>query len=301
MLATAVLERADIVHGDLSPNNIVIDLEAPPDEPALYLIDFDAFVAPAAGPNRAITVAEGGTYGTEGYCPPDLGRACRRGRWFRGALFRPLRTRHAASGIAVHGPRPVAGRSAGSRWDRERLQRRYAAWRARCDPACCQTLAHLEPPTVFSLAEHQRPTSAELAAALGISLPAMPATSPAGGLRHSAAAIPGPRPPAARVKRVKQTPAPAKGQIRSRWSPSVRGQKPRRGWAAQPSSADDDRSTQGCGFFSLLCGVISLLHGGLGVILGASIDDPIAIVLGVVWLICIIMAAVLTHVFFGDG
>ena len=43
-----------------------------PNEPALYLIDFDAFVAPAAGADQAIDLADGGTYGTEGYCPPDL-------------------------------------------------------------------------------------------------------------------------------------------------------------------------------------------------------------------------------------
>ena len=49
VLATAVLERAGIIHGDLSPNNIVVDPKAPPGEPALYLIDFDAFVAAAAG------------------------------------------------------------------------------------------------------------------------------------------------------------------------------------------------------------------------------------------------------------
>ena len=109
VLATAVLEQASIIHGDLSPNNIVIDLDAPPNEPALYLIDFDAFVAPAAGPDQAIDMADGGTYGTEGYCPPDLGSRAGRGRWFRGALFRPLRTRHADFGITLHGFRPVTG------------------------------------------------------------------------------------------------------------------------------------------------------------------------------------------------
>ena len=79
LLALAVLERAELVHGDLSPNNVVIDLNAQHDDPSLYLIDFDAFVAPAAGANRAVTVAKGGTYGTEGYCPPDLAAAASEG------------------------------------------------------------------------------------------------------------------------------------------------------------------------------------------------------------------------------
>ena len=113
LLALAVLERAELVHGDLSPNNVVIDLDAPPDDPALYLIDFDAFFAPAAGANRAVTVAEGGTYGTDGYCPPDLAAAASAGDGFRRALLRPLRPRHAAPGILVDGPRSADRRSAG--------------------------------------------------------------------------------------------------------------------------------------------------------------------------------------------
>ncbi len=75
LLSLAVLENADLLHGDLSPNNLVIDLAARPGAPTVYLIDFDAFVAPAAGANQAVTVAEGGTYGTDGYCPPDLAAA----------------------------------------------------------------------------------------------------------------------------------------------------------------------------------------------------------------------------------
>ncbi len=91
VLALSVLEQAGIVHGDLSPNNIVIDLESPARSPGLYLIDFDAFVAPAAEGNESVTVAEGGTYGTEGYCPPGSGsRGGCRGRWFRGRLFGSL-------------------------------------------------------------------------------------------------------------------------------------------------------------------------------------------------------------------
>ena len=75
LVSLAVLEEAGVVHGDLSPNNIVIDLEPSGERSSLYLIDFDAFVAESAGQNRAVTVAEGGTYGTDGYCPPDLAAA----------------------------------------------------------------------------------------------------------------------------------------------------------------------------------------------------------------------------------
>jgi hypothetical protein len=71
------LEQRDVVHGDLSPNNIIVDVGAAPDEPALCLIDFDGFVAPAAGRDLyRLTAAEGGTFGTRGYCPPDLERQC---------------------------------------------------------------------------------------------------------------------------------------------------------------------------------------------------------------------------------
>ena len=111
VLATAVLERAGIVHGDLSPNNIVVDPGAAAGEPALYLIDFDAFVAAAAGRNRSIDVAGGGTFGTGGYCPPDLAARAAAGDGCGGAVFRPLRPRHADAGIAADGSWPAAGRS----------------------------------------------------------------------------------------------------------------------------------------------------------------------------------------------
>jgi serine/threonine-protein kinase len=69
---TARLGEMAIVHGDLSPANIVIDVNAPPGEAALYLIDFDAFVAEAAGPGLSSITGEGCTYGTEGYYAPGL-------------------------------------------------------------------------------------------------------------------------------------------------------------------------------------------------------------------------------------
>jgi hypothetical protein len=170
VLALAVLEREGIVHGDLSPNNIVIDPQARGVETALYLIDFDAFVAPALGANRAVAVAEGGTYGTEGYCPPDLATRAMAGD---GAAA-PYSDRYGRDMLLVELLLLDRGLSADdppSLWNRDQLERRYAAWRARCDPASAQALAHLDPATVFSLAEQDRPTSAELAAGLGLSLP----------------------------------------------------------------------------------------------------------------------------------
>lgn len=66
------LERHELVHGDLSPNNILINTQARGNEPCLYLIDFDAFMAPHALKLGRLSSAEGGTHGTDGYCPPDL-------------------------------------------------------------------------------------------------------------------------------------------------------------------------------------------------------------------------------------
>ena len=173
LTATAVLERAEMIHGDLSPNNIVIDPDAPADEPALYLIDFDAFVAPAAGSDRAVAVAEGGTYGSEGYCPTDLSSRAAAGdgsaapysdRYGRDMLI--LELLFMDSVLPAEDP--------AEKWNRGGLQQSYAAWQASCDPTRRQVLAHLNVPEVFSLSEQQRPTSTQLAAALGLELPEGP-------------------------------------------------------------------------------------------------------------------------------
>src|SRR5271157_6006291 len=170
LLALAVLERAELVHGDLSPNNVVIDLDVRPDDPVLYLIDFDAFFASAAGVNQAVTVGEGGTYGTDGYCPPDVATALHAGD----ASVAPYSDRYGRDmlllefllmGCSLSADDPLV------HWNREQLDRQFAAWQSRSDPKCVRTLGHLDPATVFKLKESERPTSVDLAIGLGLSLP----------------------------------------------------------------------------------------------------------------------------------
>lgn len=68
----AMLEKFRIVHGDLSDNNIIVNVNASARDPALQLIDFDAFVSRRRDAPPPITTGEGGTYGTDGYCPPEI-------------------------------------------------------------------------------------------------------------------------------------------------------------------------------------------------------------------------------------
>lgn len=155
--ALAHLERCDVVHGDLSPNNVIVNVDAPHDEPALWLIDFDGFASPSAGAElNQLTIGEGGTVGTKGYCPPELYE------------------RHAA------GDRSVAPFS--DRFGRDMLLLEFLCFDERCDyeePVCnwsqdqvqsrlqqssiSKMLPHLSSPNVFRLDEAQRPTSEELA------------------------------------------------------------------------------------------------------------------------------------------
>jgi hypothetical protein len=137
----------------------------------LYLIDFDAFVAPTAQGVETVTVAEGGTYGTQGYCPPDLAAAAAEGdgrvaprsdRYGRDMLLVELLIMNC--GLPPDDPP--------STWNRDRFERGYAAWRARGDRDLLRSLSHLEPATLFTLADGDRPSSSELAAALGLSIPA---------------------------------------------------------------------------------------------------------------------------------
>jgi len=194
VLALSVLEQEGIVHGDLSPNNVVIDVEAPLDRPALYLIDFDAFLAPAAEGNAAVTVAEGGTYGTEGYCPPDLAIAAAEGD----GSVAPYSDRYGRDMLLLELLIMDCGMSPDdppSSWNHDQLQRRYLAWQARGDPRSLPILPHLEPATIFAHAEPDRPASMKLAADLGMSLPTRRLLRQRTRMRSSTPVVLGPRSP----------------------------------------------------------------------------------------------------------
>ncbi|MCY2986681.1 MAG: SUMF1/EgtB/PvdO family nonheme iron enzyme [Planctomycetota bacterium] len=176
LVSAALLERAQIIHGDLSHMNIIVNPNAPRDEPALYLIDFDAFVARAV---QGVTFGEGGTYGTEGYCPPDLARRAEQGD----DSVLPYSDRFGRDMLALellclgrdHSPdeSPV-------KWDKAVLRRRWDARLARLPASHAQALQALQPPHVFAVTEPQRVSAAQLVA-LGLTQPpsAPPVQSPA--------------------------------------------------------------------------------------------------------------------------
>jgi hypothetical protein len=213
LLALAAIERAELVHGDLSPNNVVVNRHARPDEPALYLIDFDAFFAPAAGTNSAVAVAEGGTCGTDGYCPPDLAAAACSGdgsaspysdRYGRDMLLLEF----LLMGHGLPADDPLA------EWNREQLQRQFAAWRARSDPKHVRALRHLDPATTFKLSEAQRPNSVDLATGLGLSLPERRVLRRTTEFRQSTLAYLGPSPTATDGEETNRTWATAIRRLR---------------------------------------------------------------------------------------
>lgn len=154
--ALAHLERCQIVHGDLSPNNVIVNINAPQNEPALWLIDFDGFSAPGAGSElNRLTTGEGGTVGTRGYCPPELYQKHTAGdrsiapfsdRFGRDMLLLEL----LCFDECCDYEQPVCDWSADQ--VQSRLQKSLLAGR----------LPHLFGPAVFSLEEARRPSSEQL-------------------------------------------------------------------------------------------------------------------------------------------
>lgn len=159
------LEQRDIVHGDLSPNNVIVNIGAAPGEPTLYIIDFDGFVAPAAGQDLyRLSATEGGTWGTKGYCPPDLERKASNGdlsiapysdRYARDMLLLELLCYDESCDFE----KPVC------EWPvqqvRQRLERSPVP----------DEFAYLRRPDIFTMPEKQRPSSERLAKALAIAYP----------------------------------------------------------------------------------------------------------------------------------
>lgn len=177
--ALAVLERRGILHGDISPNNLKVHLTAAEREPAVYLLDFDGFAAPSAGELGRLTTDEGGVFGTEGYCPPDLSAESENERH----NVAPYSDRYGRDMLLLElfcfdwtlpYDLPPA------EWPRELLANRLR----QADLA--RTFSYLCRPDLFALPEDERPSTTELAYAFGINVPppvkrrSRPTTSTAG-------------------------------------------------------------------------------------------------------------------------
>ena len=169
IVALSILEKAELIHGDLSPNNILVDPSADPQTPSIHLIDFDAFSAESIG-LRAMSVGEGGTYGTLGYCPPDLDRRTERGD----LTMAPYSDRYARDMLLLEFLFFGAGISPDeppSRWNKTNLTNRYRSLFSCCPPNRAAAIRHLSPDHVFDLTERQRPKTTSLAANLDLSIP----------------------------------------------------------------------------------------------------------------------------------
>jgi hypothetical protein len=172
------LEQAGIIHGDLSPNNIIVDAGARPDRPALYLIDFDAFVAAEMRDDGSVAVGEGGAYGTDGYCPADLGERAAAGD----LSIAPYSDRHGRDMLLLELLLMRTGFSPDDpprRWEPQALERHYQAARARSAAGRAAMLRRLDPAAVFTTPEDRRPESRALARDLGVPVPPSMKSRPA--------------------------------------------------------------------------------------------------------------------------
>jgi serine/threonine protein kinase len=162
--AQVVLERNGIIHGDLSPNNLKIDFSAGMHDPAAYVFDFDAFVAPSAGELGTLTTEEGGVFGTEGYCPPDLHEGMEQAE----ADIAPYSDRYGRDMLVLEllcYDRSLPFDLPPSHWPREVLRERLQ--RIGVDRA----VPYLTRPDLFELPESGRPSAAKLAEQFGMNVP----------------------------------------------------------------------------------------------------------------------------------
>ncbi len=158
------LERNGMVHGDLSPNNIIVNIDAQPREPTLYLIDFDAFNAAHAGELAALSTAEGGTFGTRGYCPPELERLSQ-GNPQRAAPFSDRYSRDMLLLELICFDSDCDFEEPPTEWKRDLLVSRLSV-----SPLGAK-LVHLQQENIFEIAEEKRPETGDLARLAGVSTP----------------------------------------------------------------------------------------------------------------------------------
>lgn len=151
------LEQHRLVHGDLSPNNLVLCTTG---QPQLRLIDFDGFHAPDA-PNGVgrLTNDQGGIVGTPGYLPCDLERMHSNGNGNL-APYSDLRARDMLliELLCFDGEFPEE--DAPEQWDWSRIQSKL---QLRCPPAIVSYLGQRD---VIMRSEDKRASSMELARAL---------------------------------------------------------------------------------------------------------------------------------------
>ncbi len=175
----ALLEQAGICHGDLSHNNVLVDAHGRRNDTTLYLIDFDAFSAPNLEPRLAsLTLENGGSIGTEGYCPPDLLLRAEAGdtsaapysdRYGRDMLLLELLLLNKDMG-QIEEPLNC--------WRTDKLRTGFAALKSRTTPDRFEALTHLQLPGVFTLPEDERPTSRAIAQAFSLVIPTAPKNKP---------------------------------------------------------------------------------------------------------------------------
>ena len=164
----ALLEKLEICHGDLSPNNIILTNDSDSGIVELTLIDFDAFV-PQNTPSvpEFIPKLEGGTYGTDGYCPKDLCESSERGedaipysdKFGRDALILEL--------LLYTGQKWMVNQPS-SNWDRDRLKRRLVAKQKSCSPKYHALFEYLNQQDLFDITENERLSSINLAESVTI-------------------------------------------------------------------------------------------------------------------------------------
>lgn len=186
--ALSALEAEGLIHGDLSPNNLIVHPAAAADRPAAYLIDFDAFAAPGETEALAsLPVARGGSFGTEGYAPPDLFARYESGA--EDAPVAPYSDRFGRDMLLIellgYGP-DLSPDHPPTRWSRTALGRAV-----REDGVPWQVPA----PDLVGLPESDRPSSIVLAEGLGCSAASHPRPAPIVLKRSFPRVSPPPPPP----------------------------------------------------------------------------------------------------------